>query len=377
MKIYILLISVLFISSNIFAQEPDSILVESWSVVDSNWEKSILSVYTYSNDQLSLYVGKHYETTTGDWINEYRREFEYSAEGYLLQATAYIWDEGVSDWYFEKKAVFINNAAGNAITITESLFLDGDWEPAKLSENTYNADGLLEESIRKHWDSMDNEYHNSFKFMYTYDLNGNPTNQINQTPQGSEWVNTAHVIKQYTDFNAEEIVVRQIWNTETNDWTSIARRTYTYNPDQSVLHLFYEIHTLDTEEWHGNKRENYTNNPNGTLHQIVAQVIAGVDYWENSLRSTMFYGDPTQVSSVNPLEVGVYPNPSSAVVNIQLGENAVRSTYTITDMSGKIIANDSFYGSNTQVSINQFAAGIYLLEIVANGKTGIVKLVRD
>lgn len=377
MKNFTFLILTLFISINLFAQEPDAILVESWSVADSGWEKSTLSVYTYSNDQLSLLIGKEYETTTGDWRNQYKQEFEYSAEGYRLESTVYIWDEDVSDWDFEKKAVFINDAAGNATTITESFFLDGDWEPAKLSENTYNADGLLTETIRSIWNSMDNDYHSYFKFMYTYDLNGNRTNQINQTPQGSEWVNVGHVITQYTNFNAEAISTYQSWDVVNDDWTSNSRQTYTYNPDQSVLHLFYEVHILDTEEWHGNKRDNYTNNPNGTLHQIVAQVIAGVDYWENSLRTTMLYGDPTQVSSVNPLEVGVYPNPASAVVNIQLVENAARSTYTVTDMNGKIIANDSFYGSNTQVSIDRFAAGIYILEVESNGKNGIIKLVRE
>ena len=61
MKVFSLLISILFTSLNNFAQEPDSILVEDWNDNDSYWEKAALSVYSYSNDQLSLHIGKEYE----------------------------------------------------------------------------------------------------------------------------------------------------------------------------------------------------------------------------------------------------------------------------------------------------------------------------
>ena len=378
MKGFTLFISILFISLNVFAQEPDSILVEDWAVNDSYWEKSKLLVYTYSNDQLSLYVDKHYETDTESWINDSKRELEYSAEGYLIQRTKFFWDEDLDDWIVENKIVHTNDAAGNAVTLTTSYLEVDEWQPVALAENTFNTDGLLTESLRQTWNAETNEYVNVLKMSFTYDSNGNQINQLNQNFQNAEWVNNSQTTTQYTGFNAEEIAIRQFWNMENNDWKNLSKRTFTYNSDEFVIHSLFEISDIGTEEWLVYEQDNYANNPDGSIYQVVTQEFDYFLYeWQNDIRTTTSYRFSTAVSRVNPLEVGVYPNPSSTNVHIQLGESAARSTYTITDMRGKILANDSFYGSNTQISIDRFAAGIYLLEVEANGKTGIVKLVRE
>ncbi len=103
MKIFTLLISALFISLNIFAQELDSILVENWSLIDSDWENEQLISYHYSDDQLSVMNGKDFDTNTDTWINGFKQEYLYSAEGNLIQTTTFFWDEDLDDWIVAKQ----------------------------------------------------------------------------------------------------------------------------------------------------------------------------------------------------------------------------------------------------------------------------------
>ncbi len=261
--------------------------------------------------------------------------------------------------------------------ITTSYLEDGAWQPAYLAENTFNTDGLLTETISQNWNDMTSEYDNSLKITHTYDSNGNRTHTVNQSFYDPDWVNLSQTITQFTSFNAEEISTRQNWNAGITDWIDKSKRTYTYNSDETALHSLFEQYNSVTGEWEDDEQELFTNNADGSYQIVTQEYNSNSSEWENDIRTTISFRFASAVYRVNPLVVGVYPNPASTDVNIQLGENTVRSTYTITDMSGKILANDSFYGSNTQISIDRFATGIYILEVEANGKTGIVKLVRE
>src|SRR5690554_941504 len=376
MKIFSLFISIL-LTLSLYAQEPASILIEKWNDETSAWENSKLTVYSYSNDVLTLYIIQEYDLSAGDWINISKRELIYSDEGYPGEAIYYNWSEDLNDWVLQEKRVSVYDDMGNLMSITSSLFSNGEWEPMQLSEYVYDADGLLTEIIRKTWSDVENQYFNVVKSIFGYDASGNQINQINQVFQDSEWVNNSQLIKEYTYFNETEIATFQSWDVVNSEWLTYGRDIYTYNSDNSLLTIVNSSYVSSVNEWFDYKKMDYIQNTDGTLHQIITQVIVNTNEWRNNVRETWSYGGTSHTSTTDLLDVAVYPNPSSKDVHIQLTKNAGLSTYSLIDLNGKIIGKDFFYGSNTRLNIDNLSKGIYILEIQSDGKTGIIKLIRE
>ena len=79
------------------------------------------------------------------------------------------------------------------------------------------------------------------------------------------------------------------------------------------------------------------------------------------------------IVSIEDFEGDVYPNPASDMLHIRPGNgNAFR--WTLTDISGKVLQTGEAIGETT-VDTRSCAPGLYLLQVNANGKTGVSKVV--
>ncbi len=103
----------------------------------------------------------------------------------------------------------------------------------------------------------------------------------------------------------------------------------------------------------------------------------------NNPTDQMGYGIPNFEAAFNDLlsanevyqqeiEISVYPNPTSGIVNIQ-SEIKIKQVQLIS-VEGKIVRK---YSSVNQLDLNSLPNGIYMLKIqLENGKTGVKKLVK-
>jgi hypothetical protein len=66
--------------------------------------------------------------------------------------------------------------------------------------------------------------------------------------------------------------------------------------------------------------------------------------------------------------LSVYPNPASDVINVT-GIDVNGSTATLVDQLGRTIATQSLVNGSTSFDVASLDAGIYVMNIVANGKT--------
>jgi hypothetical protein len=69
----------------------------------------------------------------------------------------------------------------------------------------------------------------------------------------------------------------------------------------------------------------------------------------------------------NSMEVSVYPNPATDVLNIQLTENA--SSVSVMGMDGKVISTESVNSNSIAVNVSDLVAGVYFYEVVAENGT--------
>jgi hypothetical protein len=73
--------------------------------------------------------------------------------------------------------------------------------------------------------------------------------------------------------------------------------------------------------------------------------------------------------------ISVFPNPSQGnfTVNVPASEYALQ----VTDLTGKVILQQSGNGAQAQVDLSKAAKGIYLLKLTSQGKTAVRKLLVD
>jgi hypothetical protein len=75
---------------------------------------------------------------------------------------------------------------------------------------------------------------------------------------------------------------------------------------------------------------------------------------------------------LNGLEVSVYPNPAAELVTISLEGTY---NYTLTTISGDVVLNGN--GFNTEeISLDELAKGIYMINVFAGDQTTVIKLVK-
>ncbi|AOC96990.1 D-alanyl-D-alanine carboxypeptidase precursor [Flavobacterium anhuiense] len=69
-----------------------------------------------------------------------------------------------------------------------------------------------------------------------------------------------------------------------------------------------------------------------------------------------------------------YPNPTDGILNLSL-ENNTKSDVRLYNASGQQLLNTTFEGAEQQLDLNGFGRGIYLLQVVADGKTITRKII--
>uniref|UniRef100_UPI0034D96888 T9SS type A sorting domain-containing protein n=1 Tax=Flavobacterium anhuiense TaxID=459526 RepID=UPI0034D96888 len=69
-----------------------------------------------------------------------------------------------------------------------------------------------------------------------------------------------------------------------------------------------------------------------------------------------------------------YPNPTDGILNLSL-ENNTKSDVRLYNALGQQLLNTTFEGAEQQLDLNGFGRGIYLLQVIADGKTITRKII--
>jgi hypothetical protein len=88
------------------------------------------------------------------------------------------------------------------------------------------------------------------------------------------------------------------------------------------------------------------------------------------LPAGIFEQDPgTAVQDMNASQMlSVYPNPSSDMLSVSLGNDMLNSRYEMMDITGKIIQKGLFNEKVNQLDVSRFNTGMYFLRITSGDK---------
>ncbi|MBS1934041.1 MAG: T9SS type A sorting domain-containing protein, partial [Bacteroidetes bacterium] len=78
-----------------------------------------------------------------------------------------------------------------------------------------------------------------------------------------------------------------------------------------------------------------------------------------------------------PANILVYPNPTSSMLTITTDHVLNNACINLVNVSGQLVLSKTNLSSaQTTLDISRFGAGIYFIEIIENGKTSKVKIIK-
>lgn len=116
----------------------------------------------------------------------------------------------------------------------------------------------------------------------------------------------------------------------------------------------------DTEDLTGLTNGNYT---------VVVRDAIGCESQPNSF----YVGDLVSIEESESNSIRIYPNPTKADITISAEGNF---EYVILSSHGNVVAQGIGFDQEI-VSLNEIANGIYLVKLIANDKTDIIKVIKE
>lgn len=302
------------------------------------------SIYNWDND-LKVLAPKYYALKTYDhnnyqtghesynweynfmgWVGEWKYELTVNEQGYVTSSVLYDWDYGINDWVGSQKNETSYNEQGME-TGFASYFWDNNlniWIGESKEESLYDQFGNRLAEEYSFWNYDDNEWNLSYKIEWNYDGNQELT-----TEKYYEW-----------DMSAGEWIVAD---------------TFLYT------------------QW-----EEFFNERGNIVMEISKQWDDDLAEWAPVNKYYYFYSEQITDLRIPELEAGqiaeIYPNPASNFVNIRL-KSVSRGTASLMDFNGRTIKTELLSGSLNSIPLNDFPAGIYIIQIKTDRNVFSQKLV--
>jgi ligand-binding sensor domain-containing protein len=85
---------------------------------------------------------------------------------------------------------------------------------------------------------------------------------------------------------------------------------------------------------------------------------------------------PLSTDKYNEEKIEIYPNLTATILNIQIDSNTIGSQYILFDINGRSIQNGVLKDLLTSINVENLRSGTYLVKILNNEKTKVMKFIR-
>lgn len=277
--------------------------------------------YSYDNDGFLSEVIYRQETSPGVYENYSKKVYSYSAgkrTSYLYQ----VWDGSSSSWMddYEELTTYNNEGRQETFMIRE-VDMSGQWDPLFRETRAYNPGGHVTEVLSAKWDNT--TWLDTARKEIVYNAIGFYTELYDESWNGGGWdtltresavydnlgmiwegyqfdrktangySGIAREVYQYDQYGFWTGMVRQTWDTVSNEWENILKETYNYS--RSGLWKNWKQEVYADTSWVNNIRQAYFKT--GSVREDVMQkwdTVSGT--WNHRFRVL------TRFDSVSNLE---------------------------------------------------------------------------
>lgn len=190
----------------------------TYSLADAEtmtWTPSVKETYVYLNntdlydDTMKEKVSMYWNSETGEFINDYKYEWGYDADGNNTLYIKYEWKD--SDWYIYEKGIYAYVMVGN------------DFEKT-LDESYYYS---------TRYDALVGSYKNE----YAYDAKGNQTmySSYSWDNDNSLWYGYEKILYSFDDEDQLVSETSYGWDYTASDWKANLKTTFGYGPMGNII----------------------------------------------------------------------------------------------------------------------------------------------
>lgn len=409
-------------------QQLDSILINYWNSNTGQYNNGIRHYYTYNHAaDCILDIQNQWNYSTSVWEKSNKREMTYDANHNKTLEIISEKSLNSNSWELSRKLEFTYNTSGTLLSYSTYLWsTNNNWEKAYKSEFFLNINNLPDSSYysKKMNNSNQWELKNIYKYQYNanFDLLNQSTYSLNATT--NQWEKSYHKENIYDsngwlvkDYSGMYFSATLVWDTSmmvvhNNDAMGVDTLSIIYFrfaayggswKPQSKMQKQFDAHNNLTfflksnwdsynSQWEYNKKEirNFDNNylkSDLVLPQdyyFNTKVLDAVKYswslsnmlWENNEQRNYYYSpDATSIQDVQGSKFGIYPNPSSDYIRIDLGKEIIVFNFKLYNATGKLLISKT-KESNQLIDIHQLNSGVYYYTIEIEQKEFNGKLIK-
>lgn len=89
---------------------------------------------------------------------------------------------------------------------------------------------------------------------------------------------------------------------------------------------------------------------------------------KNSVMQKVYVDKYLGIDKSNQQQINIYPNPATNQINVQVNQNLIGSSFTITDQIGKTVLSGKLNAEKSIIELGDLSGGIYLFSIGNNAK---------
>lgn len=378
-----------------FIPKLDSSITSNYNKNTKQWNKS-KSIYIYDVNN-NLVSSDRYKWIKEKWKltmqNEHVQDIDENKK------TSYLWNKDKSLPFFTGiKEEIIYDTKGNIRQETTYVsVMNADWEGGMRNEYTYDADNNnKKEEIEYRWDTKNEQWKNSSKWIHFYDDNGKKIKSISYNWNGFENWNKKIKYEYIRDSNGRNIkTIYYKWikkrveppyenmPKKPEGWINYIKYDYTYdNPNSDLQNIRY-VWDADTQEWLFSYKHEYVYDNSYTGKDLIKphfidikkKVMSHKGYiwdknenqWVYDVMTTYYYSKQVTQKDTNPLTVTIYPNPSNNFVTFDIENTSASATVKLYDAQGKKVDTQELSADNT-LSVSHLSSGVYFYQLHYEGQ---------
>ena len=382
-----------------------------------------MSCMLFSQVTLDYSLFEWYNSTTSQFENSGKTDYQYDANGNLTERNNTYWNG--SSYENSDKGDYSYDTNGNRTQDIEQYWNSTSWENSYKSNFTYNANNLVTEVLDYTWDGS--QWVLDTKNTATYLTNNKLDKFFSFDWDGSQWIDSERATVSYNS-NQLETIIYEIWDGsqwvldekdtyiinstsgkieellyqswDGSSWQNEDKYTYILDASNNRVTETYSYYDTNSTSWILSNKEDYTydtsklmssiHNPfndfyynlgfedfpytNKVLEQLEREYNSG---WEISGRIRYSYSDsPLSTNEFNYLDLSIYPNPTNDIINIKLNSYENISA-TIYDINGRLMLEQKLSSVVSTINISNLNTGVYLLKINTENKTVTKRILKQ
>jgi len=356
-------------------------LYKPWNSELQQWADTGNFVEFTENGKYLHYYYKGWSYYDNQFTYGFKYSFTFNKKGDYLQSIDYEYNADKSLWqlYEQWNYYYDTNDLLTHIIVLKWDSNSGQWINDTRRQYSYNMVGDQTEKLYQNWDSETEKWTNSTLTLTSYNEQGNDSLITTKTWQigSEEWTNSS--LRSY-EFNLVGEMTKSLWqnwNYDSLNWINQTQRLYTYEWNTIRTEELYQSWDSYLHEWENSSKQLYLYDENDNKTQSISQNWNDFDQiWANSKKTEYYWTELVVDINEEQTEtnISIYPNPSSEAITLLFENSNIESEVKIVSQAGKVVYTGTL--ENDKIDVSEFTPGVYFLILKSDNQQIVKKILK-